>query len=423
MDYLLLTWYNEYKHLLNMKKLIQQFGKKLQNINRIRKEYQKKQEQKTTPIQAPASTANEAHQVFRIEIATSTIMKVLLVVFIFLAFKEVVVELKSILTLTAICFFLAIGVSPFVDKLEKIHFPRPLAILLLYLGFFGILGVLFVKMIPIIADELTDISYELRSFLTNGKLEEIPIIAQIISSTNLEAEEIQSLASKNIASLADNLQGIANSTIGVLVGVFQGVFNFIFALVLLFFILMEREQIGNFALLLFPSARREYAHKKFISVQEKMAEWFHGQFILMCCMGIFMYTGMKIFEMLFGMKYAATIGLLAGIMELFPYIGVFLTGLLCIIIAINISWVLVGVVVAWMALAQFLEGNFLVPMVMERVVGLSSVVVILAVAIGGILGSAFGGVPLTILGMIFAVPFAASIAIFVEEYLKRGSKD
>jgi len=152
-----------------------------------------------------------------------------------------------------------------------------------------------------------------------------------------------------------------------------------------------------------------------------MAEWFKGQFILMVCMGSFMYVGMKIFEYFFGMKYAFTIGLLAGVMELFPYIGVLLTGLLCLVVAINISWILAIAVLVWIGLAQFLEGNFLVPVVMEKVVGLSSVVVMLAVSTGGILGAAFGGVPLAILGMIFAVPVSASVAIFVEEYVKRES--
>ena len=138
-------------------------------------------------------------------------------------------------------------------------------------------------------------------------------------------------------------------------------------------------------------------------------------------MGTFMYVGMKIFEWMFGMKYAATIGLLAGIMELFPYIGVLITGVLCLLIAINISWLLVAIVLVWIGIAQFLEGNFLVPLIMEKVVGLSSVVTILAIAIGGILGSALGGVPLAILGMIFSVPIVASVAIFVEEYIHRDN--
>jgi len=56
---------------------------------------------------------------------------------------------------------------------------------------------------------------------------------------------------------------------------------------------------------------------------------------------------------------------------------------------------------------------------MERVTGLPSVVVILALAIGGVLGNAIGGVPLSILGMILSIPIAASVGIFVAEYAKK----
>ena len=233
--------------------------------------------------------------------------------------------------------------------------------------------------------------------------------------------EIKKYIADNLASISENLRGIAGSTLSILSGIFQGVFNLIFALVLMFFILLEREKIANFSLLLLPAKRRDYIKEKFESVQEKMSKWFRGQFILMISMGTFMYVGMKIFEWMFGMKYAATIGLLAGIMELFPYIGVLITGVLCLLIAINISWLLVAIVLVWIGIAQFLEGNFLVPLIMEKVVGLSSVVTILAIAIGGILGSALGGVPLAILGMIFSVPIVASVAIFVEEYIHRDN--
>ncbi len=402
-----------------MKKLINAFGRKLEQINEIRAEYQKQQKAKKKKISTPKVKDNT--QVLRIEIATSTVIKVLLIVFLLFALKEIMVELKSMLIIAGFSFFLAMGLAPFVDGLERYHIPRPLAILILYIGFLGMLGLLFVKVIPIISDQLTDISYDLRGVIASGKIEEMPLVTQLMERTNFDPAELQAFISENISSIAGNLQDIAGSTIGILLSIFQSVFNLLFALVLMFFILLERESIIRFVLLMFPAGNRDYVQAKFETVQSKMAEWFKGQFILMVCMGTFMYAGMKIFEMMFGMKYAVTIGLVAAVMELFPYVGVLLTGLLCVLVALNISFVLVIAVLLWIALAQFLEGNVLVPMVMQKVVGLSSVVVILAVATGGILGSAFGGVPLAIICMIFAVPVAASIAIFVEEYLNRGN--
>lgn len=400
-----------------MKKLLNEITAKVRNLKNIRAG----QAEKKRPVTKEYNTAlvTEEIQHVRVDIGSATVVKVMIIIALFMATQSILVELKSILILVGISFFIAMGVSPIVDKIEEYRIPRPLAILMLYILFLGILGILFAKVIPIIAEQLLELSFDIRSFIIEANFEKYPWIVQILDTINYDPAQIQTLISGNISSIAQNLQGIAGSTFGILSGIFQGVFNFIFALVLIFFILLERESIGNFALLLFPSQRREYIHKKFVRVQSKMAEWFKGQFILMVSIGAGMYLGMKIFELLFGMKYAATIGLLAGVMELFPYIGVIITGTLAFLVAVNISPYLAVAVLVWMGIVQFLEGNVLVPMVMEKVVGLSAVVVILALSTGGILGSALGGVAMAILFMIFSVPVAASIAIFVEEYIHR----
>ncbi len=401
-----------------MKRIFSGIGTKIKEINDIRADYLKRQQEEPAR-KVKAKVKKPEVQVLKLEIATRTVVKILLIVFLFGFLQQMVAELKTVFIVAAFSFFLSMGLAPFLTKLESYRIPRPLAILLLYMAFLGGIGLVFAKVLPIIAEQLLDISYDLRELLVNGQIEEYPWLVTILEDLNFDPTELQSILSSSIATLADNLQGIAGSTLGVLMSVFQGFFNMVFALVLMFFILLEREKIGDFCLLLFPPKNRDYIENKFNSIQDKMAEWFKGQFILMVCMGTFMYVGMKGFEYFFGMKYAFTIGLLAAAMELFPYIGVLLTGLLCVVVAINISWVLAIAVLAWIGLAQFLEGNFLVPVVMQKVVGLSSVVVMLAVSTGGILGAAFGGVPLAILCMIFAVPVSASVAIFVEEYVKR----
>jgi len=151
--------------------------------------------------------------------------------------------------------------------------------------------------------------------------------------------------------------------------------------------------------------------------------WVRGQVILMLSVGLGMYGGMKILEYIFGVQYAATIGLLAGFMELFPYIGVLVTGILACLIAINISWMaLIGVFIL-IVLVQFLEGNVLVPIVMEKATGLPSVVVMLALTVAGVVGNAFGGPALAIICMILAIPVTASVSIFIEEYIKREDQE
>ena len=384
-----------------------------EKIREIKKNHAQKKEKKITP----KNFWREKKNAVEIEISASTIFKIGLIAILFFVGAQIFLKLQTILTTTGIVFFLSIGLSPILDAIEeKFFFPRPAAILFLYLVFFGALAILFVQIVPIIAEQLQDIAYDLSEFVKND-WKNLPLL----SNFKIDAAEMQNFLTKNLSAISENLQSITGSTFKILAGIFSGVFNFIFALVLLFFILMERESIGSFFLSLFPKKDTNYILEKTKIVQKKMSEWFRGQIILMISMGIFMYAGMKIFEFAFDMKYAATIALLAAFAELFPYIGPILTGALAILIAVNVSWIAVIAILIWMAIAQFLEGNFLVPIVMEKAVGMSSATVMIALAIGGTLGNAIGGVPLAILGMILAIPVGASIAIFVDEYAHRES--
>ncbi len=401
-----------------MKGLINKLSSKIRELNNIRKEYNKKELNKIL-INKKVEAKTDISQKMEIEVSTKTLVKIILVFSLFLALKNIFIELQTIIVISAISFFMAMAIAPIVRKIEKYHIPRPLAILLIYIIFFGVLGVLFVGIIPILAEQLLDIAYDLKEFISNDGTTQIAWLDTILSKLQFDTLEIQRFLSKNLASISNNLQNIAGSTFSILSNVFQGVFNFIYALVLMFFILMEQEKIAISILHLFPIKNRSYIRDKFKSIQIKLTEWFHGQFILMLSVGLFTYIGMKILAITLGMKYAATLGLLAGVMELFPYVGVFITGILSVLIAINISFTLVIAVVILIAITQFLEGNVLVPVVLGRTVGLSAVVTLLALSIGGILGSAIGGVALAILGMIFSIPVAASLSIFVEEYIHR----
>lgn len=404
-----------------MKNFFETISSKISELNEIKERHlsrkiRKNKEQEKNLLSGKEKAKKEK---LEIEVAAGTIVKILVIVAIFFALGEIFLQLKSILIVTIICFFLAMGLSPIVSAIEKKHVPRPIAILILYLVFLGVITVLFVQIVPILAEQLFSIAHDLKEFFSTSEHAEIPFLDNIFRILQFDPLEAEKFIADNLTSISKNLQSVAGSTFIILSGIFQGVFNFIFALVVLFFILMEREQIGHFFLALIPSRERKYFLDKTLIIQKKMSDWFRGQIILMISIGLAMYVGMKIFEHFFDMPYAATIGLLAGIMELFPYVGVLITGILSGLIALNVSWILMLLVIGWMILIQFLEGNLLVPLVMEKVTGLPSVVVILALAIGGVLGNAAGGVPLAILGMILSIPVAASVGIFVDEYAKR----
>jgi predicted PurR-regulated permease PerM len=69
---------------------------------------------------------------------------------------------------------------------------------------------------------------------------------------------------------------------------------------------------------------------------------------------------------------------------------------------------------AFYALLQFAEGNFIVPMVMKKAVGISPIVTIVSMLIGWEF--------LGIMGMILAVPIASVLSLFVYDFSSREKR-
>ncbi len=357
---------------------------------------------------APKADSKKVQKV-EIDISIKTIIKVILVIALFLAAKEVVVELKSILVITFVSAILVLGISPMLDKLESHKIPRPLAIVILYLIFLGVLTIFFIQLVPIIIHQLIAIAYDLREFFSEPIA--IPEWAKMIG---IDPDSISSILENNVSTIAKNLQSVAGSTFSIVGSIFSSFMTLIMTLTLLFFMFLEREKLGHSILKLFPATNQQHILKRTLAVQSKMAEWFRGQFILMIIVGLFVYIWMSVLHFTIGFEYAVTVALLAAFAELLPYVGPFLTYLLVGLIGIEISWSAFAIGLICVGVTQFLEGNFLVPIVMKRAVGISSVVVILALLIGGSLGYAIGGIGTAIVAMIFSIPIAATIGMFLD---------
>ena len=109
-------------------------------------------------------------------------------------------------------------------------------------------------------------------------------------------------------------------------------------------------------------------------------------------------------------KYALTLALLMGIGELIPYVGPLIFLIFSLPIAFAISLITVLKLVIFYAVIQFAEGNILVPAVMNKIVGLSPIIVILVLLIGWHF--------LGIIGVIISVPITTAVAMFVRDYVK-----
>jgi len=122
--------------------------------------------------------------------------------------------------------------------------------------------------------------------------------------------------------------------------------------------------------------------------------------------GILTYIGL----FFLGVKYALVLALVAGILELIPYIGPILAAVPAVILSFFQAPFLSLLVLILYIVIQQLENQIIGPQVMKRTVGLNPIVIIIVILIGAKLAG--------ILGIILAVPVTAAIAEFLKDVRK-----
>ncbi len=307
--------------------------------------------------------------------------------------------------------------------MESWGLSRGFSIILLFVAVFGVLIFLISTLVPIIAEQLESIANVLEEWIRNafrgeqeaeGFIQERiqPILNSIL--VQVDTEEIIATINENINSIASNLSSFASTGISIISNTFSAIFNLILVLLLTFFMVLDRKNLNDFFHSLFPNRHQKYLTEKMHLVQIKIGEWVHGQILLFVIVGSITYI---VFSIL-GIPYALTLALVFGLAEFVPYVGPAFSFLVAAPVAFNDSLATGLALIVFYVCLQFVEGNIIVPWVMKRSVGLPPIVTIIAL----IVGASFPQIINPIIGMIFAVPVATIIAIFVRDFTSRHNK-
>lgn len=163
----------------------------------------------------------------------------------------------------------------------------------------------------------------------------------------------------------------------------------------------QRALVKRLSLGLVPLPRRERAFRIWDEIEERLGGWARGQLVLSGVIGGVSTAG----YWLLGLDFWLTLGIIAGVTEVIPFIGPIIGGGLAVIVALTDSPEKALLTLAFVIVLQQLEGAVLVPRVMRNAVGLNPLSVILAVLVGGtVLGP---------LGAVIAIPLAAALQVLV----------
>lgn len=363
----------------------------------------------------PKSEKKDADQEVIFYFSLPNVAKATIVVIAMIVLSRFLGEIAHILLIFFIAILFSSALNPTVSALEKKYrFPRALSVILMFLVLIFVLGYFISQLIPLVATQLIDFAKSLNDIV--GKLGDgtvhLPFGKSFEPMVNdflqqIDKESILNQLKQTLESTANQLESFAGNTFEVIKTVFNGVLNFVVVLVLTFFLVVNDSDVNEFFISLFPSKHGGYIAEKIHTIQNKVGYWLRGQIILMVIIFLLSLTGL----MILGVPNALTLAMMIGIGELIPVVGPVLASIPAVLVAFNQSPWLALWVIGLIVLIHETESNVLVPLVMRTAVGLSPIIIILAMLTGL--------ETLGVVGMIMAIPVATTLSIFVKEYAEK----
>jgi len=326
----------------------------------------------------------------KLEINFSNIIKIIVVAILVL----LLFLMRDIFWLLFVAFIFTSSLNPLVNFFERKRYPRTLVVLTILLIFLCILGVFGLILIPTIIQQFDRISSLLPTVFSQSIYDKTSL-GQWISY-----EQFSQIYQQSLESALNWLRTASFSILQLGIGLIGAFISAITVTVLTFYLLLDHDKIVDFLVDLLPKTNQEYTKNLILKTENKLGTWMRGQILVMLIMATITYFGL----ISLGIHSALAIALVAGLMELVPFVGPTLTAIPAILVASSqSSYHVIGVIILFFVLQQ-IEGNLVVAKIMNRAIGLHPIVVILAVTIGAQQGGPVGAllaIPVTTVGYIF----------------------
>ncbi len=305
---------------------------------------------------------------------------------------------KDIILPVLFSILLANILLPLTHYLTKRKFNKLLSIVLpLFLSIIVGAGILyflssqvinFVDDVPALKERVNEVSHSFQLWFKENTSMKIWKQNQYINDT--------------VADLKENAPGIVGLTFVSL----TGILTYIVLLPLYtFLILFYRTNIKTFLITVFKNGSEKRVTDVLTESTSVAQQYMTGLLIETTLV----FTLNTIGFLILGIKYAVFLALFAALLNLIPYVGILVANILCMLITLisstemsNVLWV--GVI---LAVVQFLDNNFGMPLIVGNKVRINALVTIIGVLVGG----ALCGIP----GMFLAIPGLAVLKVIFDK--------
>lgn len=316
-------------------------------------------------------------------------------------------ELREIVTLLVISYSIAYVVEPILKKLEKYKISRPI-------GFFAVFGVaiiflsiLILAVLPVLVREFALLADNFGTYIEILKDKASPILEKVLSITgkslsDLDAEKIVPLIKDMTPRLFSGLSKTLLSGYSITLTVV----NLALLPFLIFYISMSFPAYRSNLLSYLPGSYRKQTNSILSEIDSFISSFVRGQIFVSFILFLLYALGLGVLRI----ELWFILAVIAGFGNLVPYLGTIIGILLASLMALMTYGDFTSVIYVWIVfgVVQFLEGTFITPRILGKNVGMSPLVIILAIIIGGKL---FG-----LLGIFLAVPGAAIFRVLGKHF-------
>ena len=364
----------------------------------------KKSKDEKLNIEKINSSVNLLNQILRIMFVLIIIAGIYLTIRLCqeLQVKHIVLATLRTLAPVFIGLFVAWLFDPIVKYLKKKGVRRTVGALFVYAIFILLLILLIATIIPILTNQINDFVNTLPSVYNSVK----EWIEGLFGNVNINGFDVQAYEKDILLRIQDWGMDLANSlpnlTVVFIRSFFSGLLAFIVGLIIGFYFLISCDNVGEIMVTLFPEGMRNDARVLGREVNNLLRRFIVGALID----STFVFIITTAAFMIVGLKAPVLFGLFCGLTNVIPYAGPYIGGAPAVIVGFSQGPVTGLFTLLSVAIIQFLEGNFIQPVIMSKSTKLHPVTIITGLLI---FGHFFG-----IIGMAISTPIiGACKAVFV----------
>jgi predicted PurR-regulated permease PerM len=337
-------------------------------------------------------------------VATWTTSQVVLatvfVVCVFLTFW-LLYSLRVVLFLFFVAIVIGTAIRPAVEWLHRRGIARSTGIIIIYILIAALLGGFLAMILPLIADQVTEISRTLPQYYADVR-------SSLINSGNRLLQNIGWRFPSQLSVLGNREPGTEEEVIDQVAQtllytnlVLRGLLSTLAVFLLAYYWTQEGNVVLRAMLRVFPQQRRKKVREFLQLAETKIGGYVRGQGLLCIAIGVAAFIA----YLLIGLPYTLVLAVFAGVMEMVPIFGPALGAVPALLVALSVDpskavWVVVATVIM-----QLLENGVLVPRIMKESMGVNPIIVLLSLIA---FSSVFG-----FMGALLALPLAAIIQLLV----------